>query len=223
MRLRSVGVLSGLLVCAVGQHSWAQSQMPSGFVRKSATVSERTMAAETERLQELAEKEGKSKVPVSSLTKPPSTDSPKPSAKPTSDGVSDVPIRPKTVTPANAESAIRSALASVNSGMTEIVIRAAECDHHDSVSSRTADIDPKPGRAKRSNSNVGGAASTTKAKWGFGVSNGPDEWGKLSPDYKACRQGRLQSPIDIWTNETAPGRESRISFVYETIYQSIKN
>jgi carbonic anhydrase len=33
--------------------------------------------------------------------------------------------------------------------------------------------------------------------WSYGGKTGPDEWGKLSPEYAACKTGKQQSPIDI--------------------------
>ncbi|KAL5206162.1 hypothetical protein ABZP36_034371 [Zizania latifolia] len=33
-----------------------------------------------------------------------------------------------------------------------------------------------------------------------GSKNGPENWGKLSPHYRLCGEGRSQSPIDINTN-----------------------
>lgn len=37
-----------------------------------------------------------------------------------------------------------------------------------------------------------------------GSSDGPQNWGKLSPAYKACGQGKQQSPIDIVTKQAIP-------------------
>ncbi|KAF8664728.1 hypothetical protein HU200_054446 [Digitaria exilis] len=37
-----------------------------------------------------------------------------------------------------------------------------------------------------------------------GTSTGPENWGKLSPAYKACGQGKQQSPIDIVTKQVVP-------------------
>jgi carbonic anhydrase len=35
------------------------------------------------------------------------------------------------------------------------------------------------------------------AQWGYEGSEGPDTWGKLSPDYALCASGRNQAPINI--------------------------
>lgn len=37
-----------------------------------------------------------------------------------------------------------------------------------------------------------------------GSPNGPENWGKLSPAYKLCGQGKQQSPIDIVTKQAVP-------------------
>ena len=36
-----------------------------------------------------------------------------------------------------------------------------------------------------------------KAAWGYGAENGPDVWGRLSPNYALCATGSRQSPIDL--------------------------
>jgi carbonic anhydrase len=41
------------------------------------------------------------------------------------------------------------------------------------------------------------SAAQTKAHWSYAGKTGPVNWGKLDPAYKACSQGREQSPIDI--------------------------
>lgn len=33
--------------------------------------------------------------------------------------------------------------------------------------------------------------------WGYDAENGPDQWGKLKPEWAACASGQRQSPIDI--------------------------
>ncbi len=39
--------------------------------------------------------------------------------------------------------------------------------------------------------------SSQGGHWSYEGANGPGRWGDLSPDYAACKQGRMQSPIDI--------------------------
>ncbi|MGB7547621.1 MAG: carbonic anhydrase family protein [Terracidiphilus sp.] len=41
------------------------------------------------------------------------------------------------------------------------------------------------------------AAAQTTAPWSYQGKDGPLNWGRLDPAYKACAQGREQSPIDI--------------------------
>ena len=41
------------------------------------------------------------------------------------------------------------------------------------------------------------AAAQTTAQWEYQGKNGPLNWGKLDPAYRACSQGHEQSPIDI--------------------------
>ncbi|CAL4911543.1 unnamed protein product [Urochloa decumbens] len=48
----------------------------------------------------------------------------------------------------------------------------------------------------------GGGA--TLFSYSAGTTTGPENWGKLSPAYKACGQGKQQSPIDIVTKQVVP-------------------
>ena len=41
------------------------------------------------------------------------------------------------------------------------------------------------------------ATAQTAAHWDYEGKNGPLRWGKLDPAYKACSDGRQQSPVDI--------------------------
>lgn len=41
------------------------------------------------------------------------------------------------------------------------------------------------------------AAAQTTAHWSYLGNEGPLRWGKLDPAYRACSQGREQSPVDI--------------------------
>jgi carbonic anhydrase len=44
------------------------------------------------------------------------------------------------------------------------------------------------------------ASSHGGAHWGYAGESGPEYWGVLSPEYRACAQGDQQSPIDIDTS-----------------------
>lgn len=41
------------------------------------------------------------------------------------------------------------------------------------------------------------AAPPERFQWSYGGEGGPDNWGKLRPDFAACASGKRQSPIDI--------------------------
>ena len=43
------------------------------------------------------------------------------------------------------------------------------------------------------------------AAWSYTGSKGPEHWGSLSPDYAACSDGRMQSPIDVVDGFPAKG------------------
>ena len=38
---------------------------------------------------------------------------------------------------------------------------------------------------------------TENVEWGYEAGNGPDVWGRLSPEFILCAEGRHQSPIDL--------------------------
>lgn len=48
--------------------------------------------------------------------------------------------------------------------------------------------------------------------WGYEGDLGPEHWGDLRDDYKTCKTGKLQSPIDLKFSKPKPGR--RIEFDY---------
>lgn len=50
--------------------------------------------------------------------------------------------------------------------------------------------------------------------WSYCGSEGPDQWGHLHPDWKACAEGREQSPIALSGEETEPTAE-RLAFHYQ--------
>ena len=49
--------------------------------------------------------------------------------------------------------------------------------------------------------------------WGYVGESGPARWGDLSADYAACREGRLQSPVNL--RETAQADLPELVFDYE--------
>lgn len=50
--------------------------------------------------------------------------------------------------------------------------------------------------------------------WSYCGSEGPDQWGHLHPDWKACAEGREQSPIALSGEEAEPTAE-RLAFHYQ--------
>jgi carbonic anhydrase len=45
---------------------------------------------------------------------------------------------------------------------------------------------------------LGGCASTSKhPNWGYTGDSGPEHWAELTEDYKLCREGRNQSPVNL--------------------------
>lgn len=68
----------------------------------------------------------------------------------------------------------------------------------------------------------GDAGGHAAVHWSYGGAEGPEHWGDLSPDFAACKSGRMQSPIDIAPQDTglavgAPGHE----FAYQEVPLSI--
>jgi len=52
-----------------------------------------------------------------------------------------------------------------------------------------------------------------KVKWGYVGKTGPENWGKLSPDFKLCQLGEQQSPIDL--TESVAARLKTIKVKYQ--------
>jgi carbonic anhydrase len=55
----------------------------------------------------------------------------------------------------------------------------------------------RPGAAFRQGLFGPALASGGAAPWSYGGKDGPAHWGQLAPSYRACSQGRRQSPIDL--------------------------
>lgn len=58
------------------------------------------------------------------------------------------------------------------------------------------------------------STSVRPAHWGYGGEVGPSEWGKLSPVYALCAEGKGQSPINISDSEV--GDEAQFVLDYGT-------
>lgn len=57
-----------------------------------------------------------------------------------------------------------------------------------------------------------------------GAADGPENWGKLSPAYKACGEGKAQSPIDIVTAKAVPNPNlDTLSRVYTPANATLHN
>ena len=67
-------------------------------------------------------------------------------------------------------------------------------------SNGTGDRSDGSGHGQKEDGHAGSAA------WSYSGSTGPENWGSLSPDYAACSDGRMQSPIDIVDAFPAKGR-----------------
>ena len=53
---------------------------------------------------------------------------------------------------------------------------------------------------------VSGAANASEGgHWTYEGSMGPDHWGEISPDFRLCKAGHMQSPIDLGGSEI-PGK-----------------
>lgn len=56
------------------------------------------------------------------------------------------------------------------------------------------------------------ARASEGAHWGYEGADGPDHWAALSPEYRACRAGTEQTPIDLAAG--IPAQTGRIGFAY---------
>lgn len=61
------------------------------------------------------------------------------------------------------------------------------------------------------------SSAVTKPKWTYSGETGPAMWGHLVEDFKFCRDGKTQSPVDIPKHTPLIRGWSRPSFVEETI------
>ena len=60
-----------------------------------------------------------------------------------------------------------------------------------------------------------------KAHWGYSGEHGPDNWGKMKPEYKLCENGISQSPIDF--NSPISASLIKINFNYKPTNLNIIN
>ena len=59
------------------------------------------------------------------------------------------------------------------------------------------------------------------AEWGYAGSSGPEHWASLHEDFRACGDGKQQSPIDITGYEK--GDSGPISFSYRSNATAVRN
>src|SRR3954469_3631581 len=50
--------------------------------------------------------------------------------------------------------------------------------------------------------------------WSYSGASGPSHWSSLEPDYRLCRLGHTQSPIDIATARVKAGNLPALAFGY---------
>ena len=51
-----------------------------------------------------------------------------------------------------------------------------------------------------------------KSTWGYDGDQGPDHWGDMRPEYSICRDGKLQSPINLKWHKPKAGGHMTISY-----------
>ena len=54
-------------------------------------------------------------------------------------------------------------------------------------------------------------------RWGYDGAEGPDHWGDLAPGFAACKNGKLQSPIDIPASRIASTDLDSFHFYYKPV------
>ena len=54
--------------------------------------------------------------------------------------------------------------------------------------------------------------SHSSGHWGYGGEGGPEHWGELADEFKTCKVGRMQSPIDLGGADVAGRVEVRTSY-----------
>ena len=67
------------------------------------------------------------------------------------------------------------------------------------------------------------AADDHGSHWTYGGGAGPDNWGKLKPEYSTCGAGVQQSPIDIAVSNSIDADLSEIEFFYRPTDLNVLN
>lgn len=60
------------------------------------------------------------------------------------------------------------------------------------------------------------SAFAEKTKWGYGTSDGPESWAKLSEKFILCDEGKIQSPINIDTDTAKEMDLRELDFDYKS-------
>lgn len=66
-------------------------------------------------------------------------------------------------------------------------------------------------------------APSHEVHWDYSGAGGPDNWGKLKPDYATCASGTRQSPIHIESSTTLRGPAEAIEFNYRPSKGTVAN
>ncbi|MDD2881976.1 MAG: carbonic anhydrase family protein [Rhodoferax sp.] len=69
----------------------------------------------------------------------------------------------------------------------------------------------------------GGDAHGGDVHWAYDGENGPQNWGKLKPDFNVCAIGKRQSPINIEESATLQGPAEPLQFNYTASSGSVVN
>ena len=70
---------------------------------------------------------------------------------------------------------------------------------------------------------TGGDAHGGDVHWAYEGENGPQNWGKLKPEFNACAMGKRQSPINIEESATLRGPAEPLGFSYTASGGSVVN
>lgn len=67
-------------------------------------------------------------------------------------------------------------------------------------------------------------AGIAEVRFSYVADNGPENWGKLSPNFNTCSTGKHQSPVDIMQNKTAQRQElGPLSKEYYSVNATLMN
>lgn len=80
------------------------------------------------------------------------------------------------------------------------------------------------GLNNNNNTNANHNTNTNHASsWSYEGETGPNRWGDLNPEYKACKSGEEQSPVDIPTSKVKSNPNLKMTFAYNSIKLKITN